>query len=69
MGMRLQDMAMDREFKKANTVKGKETKKEVLNRLGLAPEKVVGAPKYVMINGVPNKIVNGKTIPMTKVTK
>ncbi len=62
--MRLQDMKMDREFKKLNTETGTATKRIVLQRLGLKPETVKHGG-YIMINGVPNKMVNGVATPMT----
>jgi hypothetical protein len=68
MGMRLQDMKMDREFKKANTVKGTETRTEVLNRLGLVPE-TVKVSKYITRNGQVYKMVNGVAIALKKVEK
>ena len=68
MGIALINLKMDKEFKQLNTVKGTATKRIVLQRLGLKQE-VVTAPKYVMINGIPNKVVNGTYVPYTKVTK
>ena len=53
------------EFKKPNTVTGNENRTTVLNRLGLTSEVVKPAPKYVILNGVPHKIVEGRYIPLT----
>ncbi len=71
MGMRLQDMKMDREFKQANTVTGQETKREVLTRLGIEPEVVhepvpVTKPQYKVVAGIACKVVAGQLVPLKK---
>ena len=73
MGIRLQDMKMDREFKQANTVTGKETKKEVLTRLGIEPEvvhepKPATKPQYKVVDGIAYKVVAGQLVPLKTLT-
>jgi len=46
-------------------MKNVENRQAVLKRLGLETPKV-HVPKYVMRNGVPHKVVDGKWIPLTK---
>ena len=55
-------------FYSTNKVVGRSSKKATLSRLGLTPT-VSTKPqsKYVMINGVPNKLVNGSFVKLTKV--
>jgi hypothetical protein len=66
--IRLQDRAELKEFTKPNTIKGKETKAEVLARLGLTPE-VKTAPKYITKGGQVYKMVDGNAVPLKKVVK
>lgn len=71
MGMRLQDMKMDREFKQLNTVKGTATKRIVLQRLGIEPEvvhepKPTTKPQYKVVAGIAYKVVMGQLVPLTK---
>jgi hypothetical protein len=62
--VRLQDRAELKEFMKPNTVKGKETRTAVLQRMGLTAQKP--ASKYLMVGGQPHKWVDGVLVPLTK---
>ena len=40
------------------------SKEATVKRLGLTEDVKFSAPKYVMVNGVPHKMVNGNLVPM-----